>query len=82
VAQGIDPEFKPSTTKNKQQKTFVHRILTVMCKEVRAKMYVLCTIINRNFFFKKRAGGVTQMVECLPSKHKVLNSNPNTAKNK
>jgi hypothetical protein len=28
----------------------------------------------------KRAGAVTQVVECLPSKCKVLNSNPNTGK--
>jgi hypothetical protein len=26
--------------------------------------------------------GVTQGVECLPSKHKALHSNPNTAKKK
>jgi hypothetical protein len=27
---------------------------------------------------RKRAGDKTQMVECLPIKHKILNSNPNT----
>jgi hypothetical protein len=30
----------------------------------------------------KKAGGMAQAVEHLPSKHKTLNSNPNTAKEK
>jgi hypothetical protein len=30
----------------------------------------------------KRAGGMTQVVECLPSKYKTLNSNHSTAKKK
>jgi hypothetical protein len=29
-----------------------------------------------------RAGGLTQVIECLPSKHEALSSNPNTAKTK
>jgi hypothetical protein len=36
-----------------------------------------------NILFKKsRSGEMTQMVECLPSKLKVLSSNPNNAKKK
>jgi hypothetical protein len=31
---------------------------------------------------KKSAGGMTQVAEHLPSKHKVLNSNPSAAKKK
>jgi hypothetical protein len=31
---------------------------------------------------KKRAGGVAQVVGCLPSKHEALNSNPSDAKKK
>jgi hypothetical protein len=31
---------------------------------------------------QKRAGGVTQVVEHLPNKHKVLSSNTTTAKKK
>jgi hypothetical protein len=31
---------------------------------------------------QKRAGGVTQVVEHLPSKHKALSSNPSIAKKK
>jgi hypothetical protein len=27
-----------------------------------------------------RAGGVVQVIECLPSKHKALSSNPSTTK--
>jgi hypothetical protein len=33
-------------------------------------------------FFKNRAGGVSQAVECLSSKHETLSSNPSTAKKK
>jgi hypothetical protein len=29
---------------------------------------------------KKRAGGVVQVVECLPSKYEALSLNPNTTK--
>jgi hypothetical protein len=29
-----------------------------------------------------QGGGMTQVVECLMYKHKILNSNPNTAKRK
>jgi hypothetical protein len=29
-----------------------------------------------------RAGGMVQVVECLPSNHEVLSSNPSTAKRK
>jgi hypothetical protein len=35
-----------------------------------------------NTQYKTRAGGVTQAVARLPSKHEVLSSNPNTAKKK
>jgi hypothetical protein len=31
---------------------------------------------------EKRAGGLAQMANCLPSKHKALNSNPNMTKKK
>jgi hypothetical protein len=41
---------------------------------------------KRDFISKvtriKKAGGVAQAEECLPSKHKVLSSNPSTAKPK
>jgi hypothetical protein len=30
----------------------------------------------------KRAGGITQVIECMPSKCKALNSNPSTLKKK
>jgi hypothetical protein len=35
----------------------------------------------KNTQHKKRAGGVAQMVQHLPSKHKALSSNPSTKKN-
>jgi Trk K+ transport system NAD-binding subunit len=34
---------------------------------------------NQKVTKDKRAGSVAQVVECLPSKHKALNSNPSTA---
>jgi hypothetical protein len=34
------------------------------------------------FFYVYRAGGVCQIVEHLPGKHKALSSNPSTAKKK
>jgi hypothetical protein len=38
----------------------------------------LC-LINNQHTHKKRAGGVAQVVECLPSKPIALTSNPSTA---
>jgi hypothetical protein len=41
---------------------------------------------KQNLIFKitrgKRAGGMAQVVECLPSKHKALSSNPSTTNTK
>jgi hypothetical protein len=38
---------------------------------------------SKNIYSKKGwVGGVAQVVKCPPSKHKVLNSNPNTTKKK
>jgi hypothetical protein len=34
----------------------------------------------KNTQYKIRAGGVAETVECQPSKHEALNSNPSTAK--
>jgi hypothetical protein len=36
--------------------------------------------LSKKYPTQKRAGGVAQAVECLPSKCEALNSNPSTAK--
>jgi hypothetical protein len=41
--------------------------------------WAVCKILSRKHWTQKRAGGVTQVVECLPSKCEALNS---TAKKK
>jgi hypothetical protein len=38
------------------------------------------TLLKKKKTKAKRAGGVTQVVTHLPSKHEALSSNPNTAK--
>jgi hypothetical protein len=38
--------------------------------------------LSEKYPTQKRAGGVAQVVECLPSQHEALSSNPCTTKNK
>jgi hypothetical protein len=58
VAQGVDPEFKPSTTKTQNKQTK---------KQTSERLHSS----PRSAAW---AGGVAQVVERLPSKHKALNS--------
>jgi hypothetical protein len=52
--------------------------------EVRGQpMYIVCGTLSQNTqHIKKRAGGVAQEVQHLPSKYEALNSNPNMTKKK
>jgi hypothetical protein len=42
----------------------------------------VCGVGGRKEGRKERASGVTQVIECLPSKCEALSSNPSTAKKK
>jgi hypothetical protein len=38
---------------------------------------IVFNILSQKYLTQKMAGGVGQVVECLPSKHAALSSNPN-----
>jgi hypothetical protein len=65
VAQGLGPEFKPQDHKKKRGKKKGR-------KEGREE--------ERKYPTQNRAGRVTQVVQCLPSKPDILSSNPTTIK--
>jgi hypothetical protein len=62
-------------------KPALHKILKgILCTEEEERYTHLRETKSHYKNSKKRAGGVIQVVEHLPSKHEVLSSNPNTTK--